>query len=297
MKTASRVLGSAFFLSGYEAQDAPRYGAERRGAPTFAYVRAARAPIFERGVIRSPDLVIVADDTLPSVPAAGVMQGVSARTLMLIHSNESAEAWKHRLNLSGRVLILPTIGETAEEIGLPLVGSVSAGAAARLVGVIERDALVEAVRREIAPFGDSVARENERLAVEAYERMAEHAGTVVEGGEVEAKDYTAPSWIDVPFEEAPVSAPAMYAGATSVRVKTGAWRTMRPVVEEARCNRCWWICSTYCPDSAISVSADNKPIIDYDHCKGCMICVAICPSHAIEAVPERAAESAESEAP
>ena len=44
MKTASRILGSAFFAEGYEVQDAPRYGAERRGAPIFAYVRAARAP-------------------------------------------------------------------------------------------------------------------------------------------------------------------------------------------------------------------------------------------------------------
>ncbi len=30
MKTASQILGTAFFLEGYEVQDAPRYGAERR---------------------------------------------------------------------------------------------------------------------------------------------------------------------------------------------------------------------------------------------------------------------------
>jgi len=30
MKTASRILGTAFFIEGYEVQDAPRYGAERR---------------------------------------------------------------------------------------------------------------------------------------------------------------------------------------------------------------------------------------------------------------------------
>ena len=29
MKTASRILGTAFFKAGYEVQDAPRYGAER----------------------------------------------------------------------------------------------------------------------------------------------------------------------------------------------------------------------------------------------------------------------------
>ena len=61
MKTASRVLGSAFFIEGYEVQDAPRYGAERRGAPIFAYVRASKHPINERGIILRPDLVVVAD--------------------------------------------------------------------------------------------------------------------------------------------------------------------------------------------------------------------------------------------
>jgi len=70
MKTASRILGTALFLEGYEVQDAPRYGAERRGAPIFAFVRAARKIINERGIIAVPDLVVVADDTLVPVPAA-----------------------------------------------------------------------------------------------------------------------------------------------------------------------------------------------------------------------------------
>lgn len=296
MKTASRVLGSAFFLSGFEVQDAPRYGAERRGAPTFAYVRASRTPIQERGVIRAPDLVIVGDDSLPAVPVAGVMQGVSARTVMLIHSRETAEAWKGRLNLAGPVIILPTSEEVDDDdTDLPFVGCVSAGAAARLVGVISREALAKAVDKEIAPFGRAAVRENERRALQAYERMAAHALAVTEGVDISAVGYDAPKWIQLPFEEARVSAPAIHAAATSVQVKTGAWRTMRPIVDETRCKQCWWICSTFCPDSAITVSAESRPEIDYDHCKGCMICVAICPSHAIEAVPEQGGQTKEPE--
>jgi pyruvate ferredoxin oxidoreductase gamma subunit len=64
VKTASQILSSALFLEGFEVQDAPRYGAERRGAPIFAYVRADRAPINERGVIARPGLVVVVDETL-----------------------------------------------------------------------------------------------------------------------------------------------------------------------------------------------------------------------------------------
>jgi len=52
VKTASQALGTAFFLAGFEVQDAPRYGAERRGAPIFAYVCAARAPIRGLGLMR-----------------------------------------------------------------------------------------------------------------------------------------------------------------------------------------------------------------------------------------------------
>lgn len=60
-KTASRILGTAAFLSGLIAQDSPIYGAERRGAPVAAFTRIAREPIRERGVIAHPDVLCVAD--------------------------------------------------------------------------------------------------------------------------------------------------------------------------------------------------------------------------------------------
>jgi pyruvate ferredoxin oxidoreductase gamma subunit len=59
------------------------------------------------------------------------------------------------------------------------------------------------------------------------------------------------------------------------------------VIDYDRCSRCWWVCSSLCPDGAIRVD-EGRPAIDYDHCKGCMVCVAVCPPHAIEARPEHA---------
>ena len=55
------------------------------------------------------------------------------------------------------------------------------------------------------------------------------------------------------------------------------------------------MCSTFCPDSAIDVR-DDIPVIDYEHCKGCMVCVGVCPPHAIEGIPEYQAQEAEREA-
>jgi pyruvate ferredoxin oxidoreductase gamma subunit len=289
MKTASRILGSAFFHAGFEVQDAPRYGAERRGAPIFAFVRAAREPIQERGIIRQADLVVVADDTLVPVPAAGVLAGCDADTVLLINSHESAEAWRDRLNLTGPVLILPAGEEVADRAVLPYVGAACAGAAARLCGVIEPGHLAQAIADELGHLGERIVAANRQRATQAYDLMTEQTGLVKGGRELSAGQWQAPAWVDLPFEQADVSAPVIHAGSTSEAQQTGLWRTMRPVVDYARCNRCWWVCSTFCPDGAIRVDEEKYPRIDYAHCKGCLICVAQCPPHAITAVAEHAA--------
>ncbi len=291
MKTAGRILGTAFFLSGFEVQDAPRYGAERRGAPIFAYVRAAKSAINERGVIRRPDLVIVADDTLVTIPAAGVLSGATEHTVLLIRSAETPEVWKERLNFPGLVLTLPA-AEGEDVLELRYIGATCTGAAAHLVRVIPRESLAQAIRDELGHLGEDVVAKDLDQALEAYDLMADSSGCVTEGKDPPADAYEKPSWIDVPFEEADVSAPVIHAPATSEQVPTGLWRTMRPVIDYDRCKRCAWICSTLCPDSTISINEAGYPEIDYQHCKGCLICMSSCPSHAIRALPEQEAAAA-----
>ena len=293
MKTASRILGTAFFLECFEVQDAPRYGAERRGAPIFSYVRASRSPINERGVITNPDLIIVADDSLIPIPAAGVLEGVTDDTLLLINSHDDAETWKHRLNINCKVLILPVTEEVEDRAELPFVGSACVGAAARLIGVITEENLVEAVNDELNLLEDDLVKQNIDQTIQAYEQMEKHEGIVKESKNKTPLEYEQPEWINMPFENASISAPTIHAAATSVEVRTGLWRTLRPVINYDRCKHCWWVCSTICPDSAISVNEKSEPVIDYDHCKGCMICVARCAPHAIETIPENVAQEKE----
>lgn len=294
MKTASRILGTAFFLEGFEVQDAQRYGAERRGAPIFAYVRADRTPIDERGVIDRPDLVVVADDTLVPVPAAGVMQGIGPKTVVLIDSPESAATWRQRLNLPGSILVLPR-AKPLEPSQMAHVGTECAGAAASLTGVISRPSVERAVRQELAQMKTDVVDKNVDIANRAYDCMAGESGIVREGGTTSHRGRAIPNWVNMPADDIGESGPAIYGEATSIAVRTGLWRSMRPVVDTSRCNRCTWICGSFCPDSAITPGPDGYPQIDLDHCKGCMICVAQCPPHAIEAIPEAEATAMEKE--
>lgn len=67
--------------------------------------------------------------------------------------------------------------------------------------------------------------------------------------------------------------------------KTGSWRSMRPIIDRAKCNSCM-LCWKFCPDSCIKI-VDDKPEIDLDYCKGCGICEQECPRDAIRLVEER----------
>ena len=66
----------AAFLAGWNVQDSPLYGAERRGAPVVAFTRFADGPIRERGYIQKADAVVVMDAWLLERPEATVLDGV-----------------------------------------------------------------------------------------------------------------------------------------------------------------------------------------------------------------------------
>ncbi len=64
----------------------------------------------------------------------------------------------------------------------------------------------------------------------------------------------------------------------SINKYVGDWRVIKPVWNVdlcIDCQNCW----LYCPDSSI-ISRDKEMVgIDYDHCKGCGICVEVCPTN------------------
>ncbi|MFH1786721.1 MAG: 4Fe-4S dicluster-binding protein [archaeon] len=64
--------------------------------------------------------------------------------------------------------------------------------------------------------------------------------------------------------------------ATSLRNKTGSWRSERPVWDSKKCINCA-LCSYYCPEDCIPYKGGKRAETDFDYCKGCGICVKICP--------------------
>ncbi|MFQ5672877.1 MAG: 2-oxoacid:acceptor oxidoreductase family protein [Nitrospinales bacterium] len=283
IKTAGQILGSAAFFAGYQAQDFPLYGAERRGAPIVAYTRFDRETVRERGAIARPDLLLIGDETLLADPLAAPTGGADERTVMFINSPRDPDALKAHYHLPS----LPAAADLTDlcihylNQGM-ILSTALAAAAARLTGVIELRFLVQAVRTELSQQGI-----DENMLVRNLELVSRVFAELTPLPIYKRKETipTAGRLAMPPHKEVSAAAPVIFAAANMAMRKTGNWRTQRPEIDYEVCNQCG-ICFARCPDSAMSLRPDGNPDIDYEHCKGCLICLVECPTHAIQAFRE-----------
>ncbi|MBN2142435.1 4Fe-4S binding protein [Candidatus Woesearchaeota archaeon] len=104
------------------------------------------------------------------------------------------------------------------------------------------------------------------------------------------------------WKEIPIGGKIIEPG-NSTKYRTGDWRTFRPIHDKEKCINCM-ICWMLCPDSAIKAGgpdcpekgakgASDKPStcnfggFDLEHCKGCGLCAANCPTKAITMKQEK----------
>ena len=278
MKTARRIVGSAAFAAGFIVQDAPVYGAERRGAPMAAFTRMARQPILERGGIAHPDLVVVADDTLLTEPAAQPLAGCDRQCTVLLNSVSDGAAILPVISHGERLVVADFTSLVLAHTQTLVALSTALGvAAACLVGLSLQESLT-GLEEELtsAHLSPSQREANVHLAEAAYTLVHSWAPVQERIGE-EPISYT--PVVELTFVPPTQATPSIYAIANSPERKTGSWRQFRPVLQRERCSRCW-VCFVRCPDAAITLDSEDYPVVDLDVCKGCLLCVHECPTHA-----------------
>jgi pyruvate ferredoxin oxidoreductase gamma subunit len=186
IRTAARVLATAFFREGYKAQESRCDDAQWRGAPMTAHLQATARSVLDHRVIDSPDLVIVVDETLLALPGSGTLSSLSRQTVLLVCSRLRGEALRPLLRVPSRVVVLdPADAQTSAS----LMAMRSLGAAMRLLGVISRPTLERAVREELAKLGEEAVRENVRQALSGFDAMADDELSVLPESPAEGDDY------------------------------------------------------------------------------------------------------------
>ncbi|MDD6056132.1 MAG: 4Fe-4S dicluster domain-containing protein [Helicobacteraceae bacterium] len=65
---------------------------------------------------------------------------------------------------------------------------------------------------------------------------------------------------------------------SSYTASVAHWRVEKPVHNSEICINCF-NCWVWCPDSAILARDEKLAGVDYVHCKGCGVCVDVCPTN------------------
>jgi len=279
IKTAGQILGTAAFYSGFQAQDFPLYGAERRGAPIVAFTRISENSILERGPILSPDIILVGDETLLNDPKSAPLCGAAPSTIVFVNSPSgpdqvSQDFLVKTANLTDLCLKYLN-NKTVYSSALSAVG-------ARLLGKIDLNDLLQAVEDELAQHGISPEKIKGNLD------LVREIFLIIEPAEIVQKTekvITAKSLITPKLLPVSDGAPIILETGNMVSQKTGNWRMERPEIDFEHCNNCL-ICYARCPEGVIGLTPEGRPKIDYEHCKGCMICAQECPGHFIQTVRE-----------
>jgi pyruvate ferredoxin oxidoreductase gamma subunit len=276
---AAQAVAEAAIMAGLEAQAFPFFGAERRGAPVTAFARISDKPICVKTNVYTPDMLVIMDESLIDIEPVAL--GLKADGVAIVNTRRRPE--EVDLGLVARCLTVDATNIALEYLKAPIVNTSILGAMARGTDVIG----IEDVKKAI------ISRFGEKLGVAAGEVNAKAAQAAFDGA-VEGRSkaerpltrrkFWQPTWQEMP---AGVSLHRSEQGGLQVgpgamhNNRTGTWRTRTPIYHKeacVRCLRCWFIC----PDSSVRREKDGHVHFDYEHCKGCGMCAAACPSKAIE---------------
>ncbi|MCD6492534.1 MAG: 2-oxoacid:acceptor oxidoreductase family protein [Archaeoglobaceae archaeon] len=256
--TASKIIAEAAHFEGYYSQSIPYFGAERRGAPVQAFSRLSDKPIFRVSQIYHPDIVMVFDLSLIKIPE--VLSGLKSNSFAILNSKNPLSVAKNVVYVNATDIAM---NNNLIASGLPIPNIPMLGALLKTNIPISYEAMLNAIEQY---FGE---KEETFKAFEEGFKKSKLARLKFKKRKIKRD-------IDIRCE-LPVSYPC-----EGVAGRTDLWRFVKPVIDANKCNKCM-NCWLHCPEGVIMESEDAV-VINYDYCKGCMICKEVCPRDAITAV-------------
>ena len=166
---ASQVLAAAFFKTGMWVQSFPSFGAERRGAPVSAFVRADREEITLRCGIQRPDWIVLFDPALLENPM--ITGGADENTSLLVNCSRfppTARPFRCRKIFKVDATAIAE-GLSLKTTSFSIVNTAMVGAFAGASGLIEMTPLAGIIR-DLVPVKKE---ENAVAAQQAYEAVQE----------------------------------------------------------------------------------------------------------------------------
>jgi pyruvate ferredoxin oxidoreductase gamma subunit len=298
--TAARLLGATGSLAdGRYALAFPSFGPERRGAPMRAFTKLADRPIGDRSAIARADYVVYLDETLFG---DGWDAELKPGGRVLVNSERAFD--------DPRVVAVPANRISQEILGRPIPNTVFLGVLAQLIDAVSVDNAKEAVCLYMPA---KLHAANERIIDEAARAQADgrfdaaaaaagesavaaaaEAGEAVAAAEGEAgvegdkaggaADANAVSAADASADDARLAALLAQAPGTDLRPKSAIPHLQNDALDPAQFART----TTFAAGHLVDRNAgwrNERPVVDFARCTGCLQCYMQCPDGAIFKLP------------
>ena len=283
-----KMLGElGLYVLGLNSSSFSSYGSEKTGTPVKAYIRycAQEKEIRVHSPVQNPHLAVVFHEALLQNPAT--LEGCDEETTVLINTGTRAETdafW-------GGVKAVYTV--PAQQIAMETrarINVVMLGALAKVSGFIPLEAVLEICERLLGKkYPDALAGNLEGIRrgyteVQKTEKLIgkEQKKQVLKQNE-SARDEQKQG-----VTETAMGGIITHPGNSVVNDLSPSRQGYIPVFIKERCINCG-LCDSTCPDMvfqfAKGIYRGKEQMVnqglDYYHCKGCMRCVAVCPTQAL----------------
>ncbi|MBN2457861.1 2-oxoacid:acceptor oxidoreductase family protein [Candidatus Woesearchaeota archaeon] len=172
-KSAAAILADAALEKGDFIQSFPEYGAERQGAPVYAYTRIDQKEIRIHSGITNPQIVAVLDSTL--LTALPVTEGMPDDGILIVNTVEDPKQVRSRINFhSGRVFTVDATGISIDAFGKNIPNTPMLGAVEKATGLVTLDVLKKKISDKfIRKIGQEGVDKNLNAIQRAYDEVKE----------------------------------------------------------------------------------------------------------------------------
>jgi len=171
--TASKLLATAAGESNYYVQAFPEYGAERMGAPVQSFNRISKHPIKIHCQIKTPDFVLVLDETL--IKSINVTEGIKEGGIIIINTPKNSKEVKNLIKTDNKNIKVYTVDATKvsiDTIGKPIPNTPMIGALVKLIDFLELEPLLKVIKKILSKkFNNKTTQGNLNAIIKAYKEV------------------------------------------------------------------------------------------------------------------------------
>lgn len=165
-KSAAAILAEAALDKGKHIQSFPEYGAERQGAPVFAYTRIDDKEIRIHYGIKTPNIVVVIDPTL--LDQLPITEGMPKDGLLVVNTPHTPDEVRKITGFgTGKVFTVDASKISIDLFGRNIPNTPMLGAVEKAAELVSLDALKEKIRHKfLRKIGEEAVKKN----IEALDR-------------------------------------------------------------------------------------------------------------------------------